>query len=86
LAAAVGIPDPVRTEIVKAFIQLKPDVQPSDGLKKEIQEFIKTQLAAHEYPREVEFVTEFPLTTTGKIMRRELKRMDMEKRAKKAAG
>jgi len=86
LAAAVGIPDPVRTEIVKAFIQLKPDVQPSEGLKKEIQEFIKTQLAAHEYPREVEFVTEFPLTTTGKIMRRELKRMDMEKRAKKAAG
>jgi acetyl-CoA synthetase len=84
LAAAVGIPDPVRTEIVKAFIQLKPDVKPSDALKKEIQDFIKTQLAAHEYPREVEFVTEFPLTTTGKIMRRELKRMDMEKRAKKA--
>ncbi|MDF3074891.1 MAG: AMP-dependent synthetase [Alphaproteobacteria bacterium] len=84
LAAAVGIPDPVRTEIVKAFIQLKPDVKPSDALKKEIQEFIKTQLAAHEYPREVEFVSEFPLTTTGKIMRRELKRMDMEKRAKKA--
>jgi acetyl-CoA synthetase len=84
LAAAVGIPDPVRTEIVKAFIQLKPDVKPSEALKKEIQEFIKTQLAAHEYPREVEFVTEFPLTTTGKIMRRELKRMDMEKRAKKA--
>jgi acetyl-CoA synthetase len=84
LAAAVGIPDPVRTEIVKAFIQLKPDVKPSEELKKSIQDFIKTQLAAHEYPREVEFVNEFPLTTTGKIMRRELKRMDIEKRAKKA--
>jgi acetyl-CoA synthetase len=83
LAAAVGIPDPVRTEIVKAFIQLKPDVKPSEELKKNIQDFIKTQLAAHEYPREVEFVNEFPLTTTGKIMRRELKRMDIEKRAKK---
>ena len=82
MAAAVGIPDPVRTEIVKAFVQLKPGHAPNDALKKDIQEFIKTRLAAHEYPREVEFVAEFPLTTTGKIMRRELKRMDMEKRAK----
>jgi acetyl-CoA synthetase len=84
MAAAVGIPDPVRTEIVKAFIQLKPGVAPTDALKKEIQEFIKTRLAAHEYPREVEFVHEFPLTTTGKIMRRELKRMDVERRKKTA--
>ncbi len=85
MAAAVGIPDPVRTEIVKAFVQLKPGVAPTDTLKKEIQDFIKTRLAAHEYPREVEFVQEFPLTTTGKIMRRELKRMDIEKRQKKPA-
>lgn len=85
LAAAVGIPDPVRTEIVKAFVQLKPGVAPTEELKKEIQSFIKTRLAAHEYPREVEFVQEFPLTTTGKIMRRELKRMDIEKRQKAKA-
>ncbi|MGE3905286.1 MAG: hypothetical protein AB7F36_04975, partial [Reyranellaceae bacterium] len=59
---------------------------PDEALKKDIQEFIKKQLAAHEYPREVEFVTEFPLTTTGKIMRRELKRMDIEKRERQKAG
>jgi acetyl-CoA synthetase len=41
---------------------------------------VKTRLAAHEYPREVEFVTELPLTTTGKIMRRELRRLDAERK------
>ena len=43
--------------------------------------FVRTRLSAHEYPREVEFVTELPLTTTGKIMRRELRRLDAEKKA-----
>lgn len=85
LAAAVGIPDPVRTEIVKAFIQLKPGVPPSDALKREIQDFVKTRLAAHEYPRDVEFIDDFPLTSTGKIVRRELRRMDMEKKAAKSS-
>jgi acetyl-CoA synthetase len=43
--------------------------------------FVKTRLAAHEYPREVEFVAELPLTTTGKIMRRELRRWDAKRKA-----
>ena len=56
LAAAVGKPDPIRTEIVKAFIVLKPGHAPSDALAAEIQDFVKTRLSAHEYPREVAFV------------------------------
>ncbi|HJQ57522.1 MAG TPA: AMP-binding protein [Vineibacter sp.] len=81
LVGVVGVPDKVRTEIVKAFIQLRPEVAPSEALKAEIATYVKTRLAAHEYPREVEFVTEFPLTTTGKIMRRELKRIDAERKS-----
>jgi acetyl-CoA synthetase len=73
LAAAVGKPDPVRTEIVKAFIVLKPDRQPSDALAGEIQAFVKTRLSAHEYPREVAFIDAMPMTTTGKIIRRQLR-------------
>ncbi|MCW5745335.1 MAG: AMP-binding protein [Alphaproteobacteria bacterium] len=81
MVGVVGVPDKVRTEIVKAFIQLRPEVAPSEALKAEIADYVKTRLAAHEYPREVEFVAEFPLTTTGKIMRRELKRLDAERKA-----
>ena len=70
LAAAVGKPDALRTEIVKAFIVLRKDHQPSDALAAEIQNFVRTRLSAHEYPREVEFVESMPLTTTGKVIRR----------------
>lgn len=73
LAAAVGKPDPVRTEIVKAFVQLKPGHTASEALASEIQNFVKTQLAAHEYPREVVFVDSMPMTTTGKVIRRLLR-------------
>ena len=73
LAAAVGKPDPVRTEIVKAYIVLKPDVPRSHALAGAIQDWVKTRLSAHEYPREVEFVDALPLTTTGKVIRRELR-------------
>ena len=74
LAAAVGIPDPVRTEVVKAFLVLKPGCTGSPELAREIQDFVKTRLAAHEYPRRVEFVDALPMTATGKIIRRELRR------------
>lgn len=73
LAAVVGKPDPVRTEIVKAFVQLKPGHAPSEMLAEEIQNFVRTQLAAHEYPREVAFVESMPMTTTGKVIRRLLR-------------
>ncbi|HUK11556.1 MAG TPA: acyl-CoA synthetase [Stellaceae bacterium] len=74
LAAAVGVPDPVRTEIVKAFLVLKSGRSPSEALAREIQDFVKVKLAAHEYPRQVEFVDSLPMTTTGKIIRRELRK------------
>lgn len=80
MAAVIGAPDEVRGEIVKAFLVLKPNVGATPNLKREIQEFVKTRLAAHEYPREIEFVTELPLTATGKIMRKELKKRELEGR------
>jgi acetyl-CoA synthetase len=72
-AAAVGKPDPLRGEIVKAFVVLKPGYSPSPELAEDIQTRVKTRLSAHEYPREIEFVAELPLTTSGKIIRRELR-------------
>ena len=73
MAAAVGVPDPVRTELVKACIVLAPGHDPSEALKAEIQAFVRTRLAAHEYPRIVEFRDALPLTATGKIIRRALR-------------
>jgi acetyl-CoA synthetase len=73
LAAAVGKPDPVRTEIVKAFVVLKPGVLASERLAVDIQAFVKTRLSAHEYPREIAFIPELPMTTTGKVIRRLLR-------------
>ena len=73
LAAVIGKPDPVRTEIVKAFIVLKSGQAPSDALAADIKDFVKTRLSAHEYPREVAFIEQMPMTTTGKVIRRLLR-------------
>ena len=73
LAAAIGKPDALRTEIVKAFIVLKKGFVASDALASEIQAFVKTRLSAHEYPREVAFIDAMPMTTTGKVIRRLLR-------------
>ncbi|MCG6858865.1 MAG: AMP-binding protein [Salaquimonas sp.] len=70
LAAAVGKPDPLRTEIVKAYVVLAEGYVPSEPLAAEIQAHVKARLAANIYPREIEFVDEIPLTTTGKVIRR----------------
>ncbi len=78
MAGVIGSPDPVRGEIVKAFIVLKPGVVPDAALKEDIQKFVKTRLAAHEYPREIAFISELPLTATGKIMRKDLRKIDLE--------
>jgi acetyl-CoA synthetase len=80
MVAVVGSPDPVRTEIVKAFVLPKPDVAPSDALAAEIQEFVKARLAAYQYPREIEFVTELPMTATGKIRRKDLRDLEVERK------
>jgi len=73
LAAVVGKPDALRTEIVKAFIVLRPGVTPSEALEKDIRDFVRTRLSAHEYPREISFRDALPLTTTGKVIRRLLR-------------
>ncbi|MFG1298742.1 AMP-binding protein [Xanthobacter sp. V3C-3] len=73
LVAVVGVPDPLRTEAVKAWVVPKPGVFPSEALASEIQEFVKTRLSAHEYPRHVAFADTLPMTATGKILRRELR-------------
>lgn len=73
MAAVVGAPDSQRTEIVVAVLVLHDNQQPSDALKREIQEHVKVRLAAHEYPREIFFVDELPMTTTGKVIRRDLR-------------
>lgn len=73
LVAVVGVPDPLRTEAVKAWIVPKPGIVPSDALAAEIQDFVKTRLSAHEYPRHVAFTDSLPMTATGKILRRELR-------------
>lgn len=73
MAAVIGIPDPVRTERVKAFVVLRPGQPPGEALAAEIQGFVRSRLAAHEYPREVAFVEALPMTSTGKVMRRALR-------------
>jgi acetyl-CoA synthetase len=84
MAAVVGSPDVVRTEIVKAFIVPKAEVTAGPDVAEDIKNFVKTRLAAHEYPREVEFVKDLPMTATGKIMRRELKKLEMQRKTKSA--
>lgn len=72
-AAVVGVPDPIRTEAIKAWIVLRPGFAASDELARTIQDFVKVQLAAHEYPRLIEFAEQLPMTATGKVLRRELR-------------
>ncbi len=73
MAAAIGVPDPVRTESIKAFVVLKDGFWGSPQLVDEIRTFVRDHLAKHEVPRDVEFVAALPMTTTGKIMRRQLR-------------
>ncbi len=84
MAAVIGVPDALRTEAIKAFVVLKTGTQGDATLGRELQDHVRTRLAAHEYPREIEFVAELPMTATGKIVRRELRRMEIEKREGKA--
>jgi acetyl-CoA synthetase len=73
LAAAIGKPDPVRTEIVKAYVVLRPGNAASPELAADIRDWVKTRLSMHEYPREIEFLDSLPLTTSGKVIRRILR-------------
>lgn len=77
-AAVIGSPDRTRGTIVKAFVRLHRGHVGSHGLVTELQDFVKKNLAAYKYPREIEFVGDFPLTSTGKIRRGELRRREAE--------
>ena len=68
-AAVVGVPDNRRGELVKAFIVLRPNIPPTTELEQELSQFVKQNLSAHSYPREIEFVDALPKTPSGKIQR-----------------
>jgi acetyl-CoA synthetase len=72
-SAAVGKPDEVNMEVVKAFVALKPGHEPSDDLELEIMNFIRKRLSPLAMPQEIEFVSSLPKTRSGKIMRRVLR-------------
>jgi acetyl-CoA synthetase len=76
-AGVIGKPDPLRGEIIKAFISLRTGFEPSEELKAEIAKFVKEGLAAHAAPREIEFKDKLPKTRSGKIMRRVLKAWEL---------
>ena len=78
-AAVVGVPDPDRTEIVKAFVVLAEGKVASDELAEQLGLFVKKRLSAHAYPRQVEFVAELPKTPSGKIQRFLLRNQEIAK-------
>ncbi len=77
-AAAVGIPDPVRTEAIRAYVVLSKSFSPSPELELELADFVRSHLAAHEAPRSVRFTESLPMTTTGKVMRKVLREQAIE--------
>ncbi|MFC4540361.1 acyl-CoA synthetase [Halosolutus amylolyticus] len=74
-AGVIGVPHDIRGEIPKAFVTLVDDATPTDSLKSELQEYVKSRLAKYEYPRELEFIETLPTTSSGK-----LRRVDLRKR------
>src|SRR5688572_3203073 len=78
-AAVIGKPDATRGAIIKAFIVLQPGHAPSQALIDEIQQHVRGRLAPYEYPREIEFIDALPMTTTGKVQRKELRKREEAK-------
>jgi acetyl-CoA synthetase/medium-chain acyl-CoA synthetase len=79
-AAVVASPDPIRGEIVKAFVILAPGYEGSDALVQELQNHVRTVTAPYKYPREIEFVRELPKTVSGKIRRVELRAREFQRK------
>jgi acetyl-CoA synthetase len=76
LAGVIGSPDPIRGEVVAAFIVPAEGHAPSPELAADIQAFVRERLAAHEYPRKIRFIAELPMTITGKVRRLDLRKLD----------
>ena len=79
IAACIGLPDPLRTEIVKAFVTLGPGGEGTPALADALIAHVRTRLSPHAAPRLIEFIETMPVTATGKIMRRELRARDLAK-------
>lgn len=84
-AAVIGVPDPERTEVIKAFVILANNFSASTHLEEELGQFVKKRLSAHAYPRLIEFVTELPKTPSGKIQRFLLRNQEINKQQAKTA-
>lgn len=78
-SAVIGKPDPERTEIIKAFIILKPGFVPDTNLAEELRLHVRSRLSAHAYPREIEFTADLPKTPSGKIQRFLLRNQEINK-------
>jgi len=85
-SAVVASPDPVRGEIVKAFVILKPGYVSSDELVISLQDHVKSTTAPYKYPRAIDFVTELPKTISGKIRRVELREAEVARARKETSG
>jgi acetyl-CoA synthetase len=85
-AAVIGKPDAARGAIVKAFIVLQPGHSPTSNLIDEIQAHVRGRLAPYEYPREIEFIDALPMTTTGKVQRKELRKREERKQQQAKTG
>ncbi|GAA2724898.1 AMP-binding protein [Actinocorallia aurantiaca] len=74
-AAVIGAPDPLRGEVIEAYVVLFPGVPPTDDLVRELQQLVKTKFAAHAHPRAVHFIDALPKTPSGKVQRFVLRRL-----------
>jgi 2-aminobenzoate-CoA ligase len=77
--AVIGAPSAERGEIVKAFVILRGEIAASDLLRRELQDYVKARIAPYKYPRAIEFVTELPRTSTGKLQRSRLREQERRK-------
>ena len=76
-AAVIGVPDAERGEAVKAFVRLSGNAEATESLIRTLQAHVKANLAFYKYPRKIEFMDSFPLTSTGKINRKELRKREL---------
>ncbi|MDV7241704.1 MULTISPECIES: AMP-binding protein [Rhodococcus] len=78
MAGVIGVPDQLRGEAVHAFVVLADEITATEELRQELQAHVKSRLAFYQYPRQITFLDQLPMTTTGKIMRRELRHITVE--------
>jgi 2-aminobenzoate-CoA ligase len=77
--AVIGAPSEERGEIAKAFVVLTEEKEAGDGMRRELQDYVKSRIAPYKYPRAIEFVTELPHTSTGKLQRSRLREQERRK-------